>query len=270
MGERFIAGASVTLWRVPESMVLFRRFVFLLALVLPAAVVVHGESTDSSSSSSLDGQQESQAQPPAGAATQPQMSVQERIRLRRAQRQAQTIHDTYSPKWEAFLGTDYLRFTPGPDKERVAYYGWDTGLTRYLTERLGVTADMRGYYGTAYVGLNFAAITRPAISEYGMLMGPTYRVYLRPKYSVSARVLGGATLGNFSSDTNGFGSTALGLYPDGYTYAVDPGLIGEANVSPDLSLRVGGEYYLTGFGSSFQHSFGYTVGFVYRFGNKMK
>lgn len=250
-------------------MVLFRRIVCVLALLMPAVMVVHAEGPESSSSSSsLDG-------PPMSAQASPQqdsaqMSVQERIRLRRQQREAQTIHDTYSPEWEAYLGMGYLRFIPGPDKERLAYYGWDTGLTRYLTQRLGATADMRGYYGTAYVGLNFAAITRPAVSEYTMMVGPTYRVYVRPKYSISVRALGGAALGNFSSDTNGFGSVSLGLYPDGWTYAISPSLLGEANLTPNISIRLSGDDMLTGFGSSSQNSFGFNWGFVYRFGKKLR
>ena len=38
-------------------------------------------------------------------------------------------------------------------------------LTRYFNERLGITVDGRGYYGTAYVGLNSTSVTRPAISH---------------------------------------------------------------------------------------------------------
>jgi len=69
------------------------------------------------------------------------------------------------------------------------------GLTRYYSERMGVTVDGRGYYGTAYVynnGVTNSAITNPAISQYAALIGPTYRFYLQPKYSISGRVLGGS------------------------------------------------------------------------------
>lgn len=245
---------------------------FLLALLMPAIAAVHAETNESSSTSApvMSGPGDGQAQTTAPAqADNPQMTVQERIRLRRQQREAQAIHDTYSQEWEGYLGMGYLRFIPGPNKERVAYYAWDTAVTRYLSERLGITGDMRGYYGTAYVGLNFAALTRPAISEYTMTVGPTYRVYVRPKYSIAVRALGGAALGNFSSDTNGFGSVQLGLYPDGWTYAISPSLIGEANLSPNLSLRLSGDDLLTGFGSSNQNSFGFNAGFVYRFGKKL-
>jgi hypothetical protein len=128
--------------------------------------------------------------------------------------------------------------------------------------------DGRGYYGTAYVGLNPSAITRPAISQYGVLAGPTYRFYMRPRYSIAAHALGGVAISNFSGDTSGFSPASLGLYPDSTTYAIDGGIIGEVNVTPNLSLRLAGDYYGTGFGSSFQSSPGFTYGFVYRFGKQ--
>jgi len=41
----------------------------------------------------------------------------------------------------------------GPALERAHEYAWNVGFTRYYSERMGVTVDGRGYYGTAYVGL---------------------------------------------------------------------------------------------------------------------
>jgi hypothetical protein len=147
-------------------------------------------------------------------------------------------------------------------------YSWDAALTRFYNPRLGVTIDGRGYYGTAYVGLNQASVTRPAISNYGVLGGPTYRFLLRPKYSVAGRVMGGVAFGNFSGDTNGFDPRSLGLYADSTTYAVNASVLGEYNISPNLSLRLAPDYYLTGFGSSRQNSVGFTYGIVYRFGKQ--
>jgi hypothetical protein len=242
----------------------FRRFALLLALALPASQAVLAQSSSPSSSSSS----QSQAQQPATSLTPGQLTVQARIRARREQRQAQAIHDTYSPRYEVFVGGGFLRFKPGVKLQRVAYYSWDVGLTRYSTERLGITLDSRGYYGTPFVGNNFTTITRPAISQYDLMLGPTYRFYLRPKYSLAAHALGGWATGNFSGDTNGFGGTTLGLYPDGSTYAIDGALIGEANISPNLSLRLAGENLTTGFGSTVESSFGFSYGFVYRFGKR--
>ena len=254
----------------------FRRLALLLALTLPASQAVLAESSDSSSSLDSNPIAQEQTQQPAAApsatpsATQNQgeLSVQARIRARREQRRAQAIHDTYSHRYEVFLGMDYLRFIPGPNKQRVTLYSWDTAVTRYYSERLGVTVDGRGYYGTPFVGLNLSGITRPAISQYDILVGPTYRFYMRPKFSIAGRVMGGTAHGNFSGDSNGFGTQVLGLYPDGWAYAINGGVLGEANVSPNLSLRLGGEYVATGFGSTQQNSRGFTFGFVYRLGKQ--
>jgi hypothetical protein len=261
----------------------FRRLALLLALTLPALHVLQAQnsSQDSPSSSTSAPQQPEAPQPanpqaanpdqsqqPTAAESQGQLSVQARIRARREQRRAQAIHDTYSHLYEAFVGGGYLRFTPGPGLQRTTLYSWDDALTRYYGERLGVTVDGRGYYGTAYVGLNPSAITRPAISQYGVLAGPTYRFYMRPRYSLAAHALGGVAISNFSGDTNGFSPASLGLYPDSTTYAIDGSIIGEVNVTPNLSLRLAGDYYGTGFGSSFQSSPGFTYGFVYRLGKQ--
>jgi hypothetical protein len=240
----------------------FRRFAFVLALALPAVSVAWSQESSSSSAPAA------QAQPATPAENQGQQSVQARIRARREQRRAQAIRDTYGHLYEAFVGGGYLRFKPGPNLQYATMYSWDTALTRYYGEKLGVTVDARGYYGTAYVGLNEFSVTRPAISNYGFLGGPTYRFFMRPKYSLSARALGGVAIGNFSGDANGFTPASLGLYPDSTTYAISGGVVGETNISPSLSLRLSGDYYGTGFGSQMQNSVGFTYGLVYRFGRQ--
>ena len=178
------------------------------------------------------------------------------------------IHEAYGHLYEAYAGVGYLRFTPGATLQKLTYYAWDTGLTRYFNERLGVTADARGYYGTAYVGLNPSTLTRPAISTYTVQMGPTYRFYMQPKYSISGRVMGGWSLGNFSSDTNGVGSTNLGLYPDSSSFAITAGIPVEYNLAPNIAFRLGPEYVATGFGSKLQNSIGFSGAVVVRFGKQ--
>jgi hypothetical protein len=246
----------------------FRRLALVLALGLPAAHVVLAQSSSSSSNPATPTQQEGQAQQSTASQTQGTLSVQARIRARREQRRIQAIHDAYSNRYDAFAGMSLLRFTPGPNLQRVFMYAWDAGVTRYFNERLGVTIDGRGYYGTPYVGLNPASITKPAISAYAGLIGPTYRFYLQPKYSVSGRVMGGYINGRFSGDTNGFGGTYFGLYPDSGTYAISASVPVEYNLTPNVALRVAPEYFATGFDSKMQNSLGFTAGVVYRFGKQ--
>jgi len=242
----------------------FRRLALLLAFCLPAMHAVISQSPSSDPAPST----QDQAQPPASAQLQSQqMSVQARIKARRAQRRAAAIREVYTHLYEGYFGAGYLRFTPG-SPQRVTEYNWNVGFTRYYNERLGVTVDGRGYYGTPFVGLNQFGLTKPAISQYAAMVGPTYRFYLQPKYSISGRVMGGYAYGNFSADTNGFGSVALGLYPDGSTFAADASVIVEYNLTPNIGLRVAPEGLLTGFGSTLQKSLGFTGGLVYRFGKQ--
>jgi len=247
-----------------------RRLALLLALSFAALTTAPAQSSSSSSNPAAPDQAQAGQ---SAAETQGQMSVQARIRARRAQRRAAAIHDAYAHRYEAYTGMGYLRFTPGSTLERAHEYAWNVGVTRYMDERLGVTVDGRGYYGTAYVYNNYAtnsAITNPAISQYALLAGPTYRFYLQPKFSVSARVLGGFEKGNFSGDTNHDKtlSTELGLWPDGYVFAASASIPVEYNLTPNVGLRVAPEYYFTGFGSTQQYSRGFTTGIVIRFGKQ--
>jgi hypothetical protein len=275
-------------------MVLIRHFAILLALSLPAMLAVQAQSSSSSSSNPIlsnealsspaldQNQNETLAQntpanTPSGnaqqtaAETEGQISVQERIRQRRLQRRATAIHDAYDHRWESYMDMGYLRFKPGPSLQKLTYYAWETGLTRFSNERLGFTLDGRGYYGTAFVGVNQYSqghFTRPAISQYDVIGGPVYRFYLQPKFSIAGRAMAGWAHGNFSGDTNGIPPTLLGLYPTADTFAASVSVIGELNVSPNISLKLAPEYFITGFGSTVQASRGFTGGLVYRWGKQ--
>lgn len=243
----------------------FRRLALLLALVLPALHAVQAQSSSTSSAPQAQGQQPAQQGPELSP---PQETVQSRIRARRVQRRAAAIREVYSHLYEAYLGAGYLRFSLASPLQRVNEYDWDAGFTRYYSERLGVTLDSRGNYGTPFVYNNESNITKPAISQYAVLLGPTYRFYVQPKFSIAGRVMGGWLLGDFSGDANGVPISITHLYPDGSTYGVDGSVLFEYNLSPGLGLRVAPDYFGTGFGSSFQNNLGFTAGLVYRFGKQ--
>jgi hypothetical protein len=241
---------------------------FAVALLLGLTAAHFGSAQAASSSSNPAAPAPSAAQDQASAQNQGSLSVQSRIRARREQRRQQAIREVYSHLYEVNADMGYLRFIPGPNLQRVTLYSWDTAVTRFYNRRLGATVDGRGYYGTPFVGLNFSSITRPAVSVYTVMGGPTYRFYMQPRYSVALRGMGGYSQGNFSADTNGFGGKALGLYPDAGSFAGSAAIIGEYNVSPSLGLRLAPEYVFTGFGSTVQYSRGFTAGFVFRFGKQ--
>ena len=246
----------------------FRRLAILLALVLPAMNVIDAQ-TSSSTPAPASPESSSQDQT-AAPLTQQQLSVQARIRARREQRRAAAIHDVYDHLYDFYFGAGYLRFTPGSSLQRVNEYNWNVGFTRYFSERLGVAIDGRGYYGTPFIPplQTPSGETKPAISQYSALAGPTYRFYLQPKYSISGRVMAGYTYGNFSGDINGFNPTSFGLWADGSTFAASGAIVGEYNVAPNLGIRLAPEYYATGFGSTVQGGPGFTGGIVYRFGKQ--
>jgi hypothetical protein len=255
----------------------FRRLALLLALVLPALFAVQAESSSSSSNPATPAPSQettspAQAQQPAATQSQGQVSVQARIKARREQRRVTAIHEIYDHLYEGYVGTGYMRFTPGATLQRVNEYDWNAGFTRYFNERMGVTLDGRGSYGTPFIepiqlaGTD-SALTKPAISQYAALIGPTYRFYLQPRFSISGRVMGGYARGNFTGDTNGYGTLGV-LYPDASTYAASAGILGEYNLTPSVGLRVAPEYFLTGFGSTAQNNLGFTAGIVIRFGKQ--
>ena len=207
------------------------------------------------------------AQPPS----QGQLSVAARIKARREARRAAAIKDVYTHLYEIYGGSGYLRFRPGPTLQRLNEYDWNFGVSRYFSERLGVTVDVRGTYGKAFIPPinNIAsAIPHPEISQYAGMIGPTYRFLLNPKYSISGRVLAGAGYGKFSGDLGTFTTASFNLYPDGATPVISASAPIEYNVSPGLGLRLAPEYVFTKFGSDTQNSLGFTAGVVVRWGKQ--
>src|ERR1700733_7708650 len=50
--------------------------------------------------------------------------AQERVKARRKLREHQVIQDTYTHKYEAYFGGNYLRFTPGSTLQHIHESGW--------------------------------------------------------------------------------------------------------------------------------------------------
>lgn len=216
-------------------------------------------------------QQSEQQAAPQPQATTPPLTVQARIRARREARRSAAIREVYTQLYEAYAGSGYMRFHPGPHLQRDNEYNWNVGFTRYFSERLGATIDGRGYYSQAFAGINQPSnsfITNPVISQYTAMIGPTYRFLIHPRYSVSARVLGGFAYGNFSGDLGTFTPAEVGLYPNGSSPAINVGVPVEYNVSPTIGLRLAPEYMYTRFGSENQGSLGFTGSLVYRWGKQ--
>jgi len=263
------------------------RSVLLLAVTVSLGLGAQAPTLQAQASSSQSGQAAESAQPAATPQAQqaPQttgpLTVQARLKARKEQRRLAAIHDVYSHQFEAYFGAGYLRFFPGPGSvqpglpltglQRMNEYAWNVGVTRYFNEKLGVTIDGRGWYGSAYVGNNpntSGATNKPSISQYSAMVGPTYRFLMKPKYSVSGRVLAGGAWGNFSGDLGPNTPVQLGLYPDGASVAISASVPLEYNFSPAIGFRLAPEYLLTNFGSTIQNNRGFTGGVVVRWGKQ--
>ena len=194
--------------------------------------------------------------------------AQARVEMRRRQRQQLIIQDTYSHKYEVYAGGGYLRFRPGSSLQHINEAAWNLGVTEWIRPKLGITGDFRGYYGTAFTGVNNVQVFKPSISQYTFMAGPQYRFYEGQHWGWSAQVLAGAGHGNFNTGTGGFPTSIVGLWPDGTSVNLSVGAAVDYNVGPGLAIRLMPNYLLSDYGSTIQHNRGFTTGIVYRWGRQ--
>jgi hypothetical protein len=238
---------------------------FLAVLLFLPSSVLRAQDT---SAPQAPGSSSSQVnQNPAPSQSQVLREAQERVNARRKVRIRQIIQDTYSHKYELDFGGAYLRFIPGDHLERVSEPGWQIDLTDYFHGDLGISADFRGYYGTAYTGTTQYSVYNPGISEYTFMAGPRYRFFKGQHWGWTGQVLAGIGHGNFGTGTNGLPPQLVGLYTDGNVLYISPGASADYNLSPALAIRWSGYDVFTDY-SSLQQNLGGGMGIVYRFGRK--
>ncbi len=176
--------------------------------------------------------------------------------------------DTYTHKYEAYLGGGYLRFRPGPNLQHNTEAAWNAGITEWVRPKLGITGDFRGYYGTAVTNNFTYQVYKPSISQYTFMAGPQYRFFQSQRWSWNAQVLAGVAHGNFSTGLGALHGANVGLYPDGNKLAVSVGAAVDYNLGPALAVRLMPNYLLTTYGSDSQQNLGFTLGLVYRWGRQ--
>ena len=201
--------------------------------------------------------------------------AQARVRARREQRTQAAIQDTYSHKYDLYFGYVFSRVRPGHDLQHVNEYGWNVGVTRYLNQKLGVTADLRGQYVNAYTGFVRSQIPsggtlqgafKPFISNYSVMAGPQYYVKQRKNYAISGQVLAGVTYNIFNATSAGLSGTYVGLYPNATRFTAAAIVPVDTNLGPGLAFRIAPTYQLTTWGGDVQHNLGFTIALNYRFG----
>ncbi len=194
--------------------------------------------------------------------------AQSRVLARRHIREQQIEQDTYSHKFEVYGGGGYLRFHPGTSLQHNTEGAWNGGITEWIRPKLGITGDVRGYYGTAITDNFQFQVFKPSISQYTFMGGPQYRIHQNQRWAVSGQVLAGVAHGNFSTGLGSLRGAPVGLYPDGNVLALTAGVPVDYNLGPTLALRLTPNYLMTRFGSEFQHNLGFNVGVVFRFGRR--
>lgn len=254
-------------------MVRFNRFYPVLALALFSTTAFYARAQQAGSQQPApDASTTQETQQPAQPSQQERAQVlrqaQERVRARRRLRDQQVIKDTYTHKYEAYFGGDYLRFHPGDTKQHINESGWHVGITDYRFGKIGITADGRGYYGTAYAGRNEFGVYEPSISQYTFMAGPTVRFFEGLHWGWTANVLAGVGHGNFGTGTGGLPPELIGLYKDGNALNLTAGASVDYNLGPGLALRLTPNYLLSRYGGSNQHNLGFNAGVVYRWGRQ--
>lgn len=200
-------------------------------------------------------------------------SYESRRQQTKLRREAQAVTDTYTHRWEVYAGGSYMRFRPGPDIHNSGVGGWTLGLTRYFTPRFGITADARGLYGNNSLGAVGGAtgccvLYNAKFSVFPFTIGPQYRFYGSPKWSVSGAVQGGAVYGYFDADTGAFPPALVGFYPAGIVAGGIVSVNVDYNLSPGLAVRFAPHVIFDHFGGNVDHNQGLLAGVVYRFGKQ--
>ncbi len=114
--------------------------------------------------------------------------------------------------------------------------------------------------------------------------GPSYRLYTRMKFSVTANVMGGYALGNFDGGTKAIPANRVGMWNTSNKPVISGNVSADYNLYPNLAIRVTPTYVGTFFrgnninsdgsigaaNGSIQNNLGINGGVVFRFGRITK
>jgi hypothetical protein len=178
----------------------------------------------------------------------------------------------YNNKYEIYGGPAFSHFNSGPSLVGGTNLGgFDLQGTRWLTMRLGVTANIRGYYGTQAVIPNDFNIHGPFVYEHQALGGISFRGPRSEHAALTFHALAGGAYGVFNSALNpGVTPGQLGMFSNGFAFATALGGSLDLNRSSKVALRISPDYLLTQFGGVSQNEFAISVGILYRFSKTIR
>ena len=178
----------------------------------------------------------------------------------------------YRNKYDIYGGLASSHFNAGPALIPGANLGgFDVQGTMWLNMRLGVTANVRGYYGTTGVVPNPYGIHGPFIYEHLFMGGPSIRGPKNEHAALTFHALVGGSYGVFNSAIDqGLSGPNLGLFNNGVALATALGGSLDLNRDSKFSLRLSPDYMLTRFGGVSQNEFAFSVGVLYRLSKMRK
>src|ERR1700733_2141359 len=127
----------------------------------------------------------------------------------------------YRNKYDVYGGLASSHFNAGPALIPGANLGgFDIQGTMWLNMRLGVTANVRGYYGTTGVVPNPYNIHGPLVYEHMFMGGASFRGPKNEHAALNFHALVGGSYGVFNSAINsGITGPQLGLFNNGFALA---------------------------------------------------
>lgn len=218
-----------------------------------------------------------QLQPKSSSSSAPEQtqttrrSLENRRLQTKQRREAALVTETYTHRWEFYVGGEYMRFRPGPDLHNSGMGGWIVGATRYFNPRFGIIADARGLYGNNSLGAVNGGGNNTYNAKFAVFpftIGPIYRFYGSPKFSVSAALQLGDIYGYFDKNTGPFPPQTVGFYPASNVGAAIASIHLDYNLSPGLAVRLSPHMLIDNFGGQVTHNQGIMLGMVYRFGRQ--
>jgi len=177
-----------------------------------------------------------------------------------------SIPAIYSRPIEAFVGGQFGRGKLGPNLDDSNLAGWNVSVTDYLTPAIGITADFQGLYGRAPVTNRLGLANDPFVSQHSYFLGPQFRWRRHERYSMSERILVGATTSSFDSDLGGLSPQAFGMYPNATKLAIKIGGALDINLKPRMALRIAPATVIQRYNGETKTQFGLSTGLVFRFG----
>ncbi len=179
----------------------------------------------------------------------------------------------YDNKYDIYGGIGFAHFNAGPSLLQGSNLGgFDVQATRWLTPRLGATANIRGYYGTNGAFVNPFNVKGPFVMEHLGMGGVTFRAKQNIHAALDLHALFGVDYGTFSlalgrdpiHPTQQITPAQIGFFNDGGTFVTALGGSIDLNRSPQLAFRISPDYLYTHRGGVTQNEFAISVGILYR------